>query len=50
MRNQPSDYIDVVDVMPRPVVLPSLSWEEHLVGPDVAGEGGRHTRVVVPLA
>jgi effector-binding domain-containing protein len=34
----------------RNLVLPSLSWEEHLVGPDVAGEGGRHTRVVVPLA
>jgi hypothetical protein len=109
MTNLPLDYIDVVDVMPRPVaglcqrvpagrlssfitqaipavmdqlnrvgirptgppgphatlpgtyrkltgwfadrnlVLSSLSWEEHLAGPDVAGESGCHTRVVFPL-
>ena len=33
----------------RNLVLPRLSWEEHLVGPDVAGESGCHTRVVFPL-
>jgi effector-binding domain-containing protein len=33
----------------RNLILPSLSWEEHLVGSDVAGESGRHTRVVFPI-